>query len=33
MQHPVEAAVCWSLLILVVCVPLAGRLYRSRTRD
>ncbi len=33
MQHPVEAAVGWSLLILLVCVPLAGRLYRHRTRD
>jgi ABC-type multidrug transport system permease subunit len=33
MQHPVEAAIAWSLLILVVCVPLAGRLYRRRTRD
>ncbi len=33
MQHPVEAAVGWSLLMLVVCVPLAGRLYRHRTRN
>ena len=33
MQHPVAAAVGWSLLILLVCVPLAGRLYRHRTRD
>jgi ABC-2 type transport system permease protein len=33
MQHPVTAAVCWSLLILAVSVPLAGRLYRRRTRD
>ncbi len=33
MQHPVTAAVCWSLVILVVCVPLAGHFYRSRTRD
>jgi len=32
MQHPVEAAVGWSLLILVVAMPLAGRLYRHRTR-
>ena len=33
MQHPVEAAILWSLLILAVCVPLAGRLYRRRTSD
>ncbi len=33
MQHPVAAAVGWSLLILAVSVPLAGRLYRRRTRD
>jgi len=32
MQHPVEAALAWSLLILVICMPLAGRLYRRRTR-
>jgi ABC transporter DrrB family efflux protein len=32
MQHPVAAAVIWSLAILAVCVPLAGRLYRRRTR-
>jgi len=33
MQHPVEASILWSLLILIVCVPLAGRLYRHRTSD
>ena len=33
MQHPVAAAVGWALLILAVSVPLAGRLYRRRTRD
>ena len=33
MQHPVEASVVWSLLILLACVPLAGRLYRRRTSD
>ena len=32
MQHPGEAALAWSLLILVICMPLAGRLYRRRTR-
>jgi ABC-2 type transport system permease protein len=33
MQHPVAAAVAWSLILLAVSVPLAGRLYRHRTRD
>lgn len=33
MQHPVEASVIWSLALLAVAVPLAGRLYRKRTRD
>ena len=33
MQHPVEASIIWSLLILAVCVPLAARLYRRRTSD
>lgn len=31
MQHPVQAALLWSLVLLAVCVPLAGRLYRRRT--
>jgi hypothetical protein len=31
MQHPVEAALAWSVLILVVFVPLAAHLYRRRT--
>jgi ABC-2 type transport system permease protein len=31
MQHPVEASIAWSLVILAVCIPLAGRLYRHRT--
>jgi ABC transporter DrrB family efflux protein len=31
MQHPVEAALVWSVLILVVFVPLAAHLYRRRT--
>ena len=31
MQHPVEAALAWSLIILAACVPLAGHLYRRRT--
>jgi len=33
MQHPVEASIVWSLVILAVCVPLAARLYRRRTSD
>jgi ABC-2 type transport system permease protein len=33
MQHPVEAALGWSLLILVVFVPLAAHLYRRRTTE
>jgi ABC-2 type transport system permease protein len=33
MQHPVAAAVGWSVILLLVSVPLAGRLYRHRTRD
>jgi ABC-2 type transport system permease protein len=33
MQHPVEAALIWSVGLLAVCVPLAGHLYRRRTRD
>jgi ABC-2 type transport system permease protein len=30
MQHPVAAALMWSIAILVVCAPLAGHLYRRR---
>ena len=33
MQHPVAAALGWSATILLLCVPLAGRLYRHRTGD
>jgi hypothetical protein len=33
MQHPVTAAVAWSLAILVVCAPLAVQLYRRRTTE
>jgi ABC transporter DrrB family efflux protein len=33
MQHPVEAALLWSVAILVVCAPLAVHLYRKRTTD
>jgi ABC-2 type transport system permease protein len=31
MQHPVLAALAWSVAILLVFVPLAARLYRRRT--
>jgi ABC transporter DrrB family efflux protein len=31
MQHPVWAALGWSVAILVVCAPLAVHLYRRRT--
>jgi ABC transporter DrrB family efflux protein len=32
MQHPVAAAVLWSLGILAVCAPLAVTMFRRRTR-
>ncbi|HVX21480.1 MAG TPA: ABC transporter permease [Acidimicrobiales bacterium] len=31
MQHPIEAALLWSVAILVVFAPLAAHLYRRRT--
>jgi ABC transporter DrrB family efflux protein len=31
MQHPIEAALAWSVLLLAVFVPLAAHLYRQRT--
>jgi len=33
MQHSVVASLVWSAAILVVCAPLANRLYRRRTTD
>jgi ABC-2 type transport system permease protein len=33
MQHPVWAALIWSLAILAVCFPLASHLYRRRTTE
>ena len=33
MQHPVWAALLWSVAILAVCAPLAVHLYRRRTTD
>jgi ABC-2 type transport system permease protein len=32
-QHPVAAAIFWSLLMLAVCIPVAARSYRKRTAD
>lgn len=31
MQHPVEAAIAWSVVIMAVCAPLAAFIYRRRT--
>lgn len=31
MEHPIVASVAWSVALLVVCAPLASRLYRRRT--
>ena len=31
MQHPILASVAWSIGIMLICVPLAGWLYRRRT--
>ena len=33
MQHPVEAALLWSVAILVVCAPLAAHFFRVRTAE
>jgi ABC-2 type transport system permease protein len=33
MQHPVEAALLWSIAILVVCAPLAAHFFRVRTAE
>jgi ABC-2 type transport system permease protein len=33
MQHPVWAALGWSVLIIAVCAPLAASLFRRRTTD
>ena len=33
MQHPVTAALMWAFAILVVCAPVAGWLYRRKTRN
>ena len=33
MQNPVAAALGWSAVLLVVCAPLATRLYRRRTTE
>lgn len=31
MQHPVFASLIWSVALLLICVPLAGWMYRRRT--
>ncbi|HEY7398872.1 MAG TPA: ABC transporter permease [Gaiellaceae bacterium] len=33
MQHPVTAALLWSVALLAVCAPLASLLFRRRTAD
>jgi ABC-2 type transport system permease protein len=33
MQHPVEAALIWSVGILVVCAPLAAMFFRRQTAE
>ena len=33
MQHPVEAALLWSIAILVVCAPLAVHIFKVRTAE
>jgi ABC transporter DrrB family efflux protein len=33
MQHPVWAALGWSLVLLVICAPLAAHLFRRRTTE
>jgi ABC-2 type transport system permease protein len=33
MQHPVEAALLWSIAILVLCAPLAVHIFKVRTAE
>jgi hypothetical protein len=33
MQHPIEAAVIWSCVILAVVAPLASRMFQKRTTE
>jgi hypothetical protein len=33
MQHPVEAALIWSVAILAVAAPLAAHLFKRATTD
>ena len=33
MQHPIEASLAWSVLILAVAAPLASRFFRRRTTE
>jgi hypothetical protein len=33
MQHPVWAALGWSVLVLVICAPLAAAIFRRRITE
>jgi ABC-2 type transport system permease protein len=33
MQHPIEAAIIWSVLILAVAAPLAARVFQAKTTE
>jgi hypothetical protein len=33
MQHPVEAALLWSVVILAIAAPLASSFFRRRTTE
>jgi hypothetical protein len=33
MQHPVLAALAWSLVLVALFAPIAAHLYRTRTGD
>jgi len=33
MQHPIEASLAWSVLILAIAAPLASRYFRRRTTE
>jgi hypothetical protein len=33
MQHPIEAALIWSVVILAVAAPLAAHFFKKRTTE
>lgn len=33
MQHPIEASLAWTVLILAVAAPLTSRFFRRRTTE